>query len=81
MVVHSLNPSAWEQRQGDLCEFKVSLVYKSRVKVGLYNETLPEKCWRTTEEDIQCQPSASTPLCTNAYLHSHVCTTPRYTPT
>lgn len=28
MVVHIFNPSTYGQRQGDLCEFKVSLVYK-----------------------------------------------------
>ena len=28
MVAHAFNPSIWELRQADLCEFEASLVYK-----------------------------------------------------
>jgi hypothetical protein len=28
VVLHTFNPSAWEQRQADLCEFEANLVYK-----------------------------------------------------
>ena len=28
VVVHGFNPSTWEAKAGDLCEFKASLVYR-----------------------------------------------------
>lgn len=58
-----------KQREAELSEFKVSLVYKSRVEAGLHNESLTTQWWSVTEEDILCQPPASTPLCANVYLH------------
>ena len=34
MAVHPFNPSTWEQRQGELCEFKASLVYKESSRLA-----------------------------------------------
>ena len=28
LVAHTFNPSTWEQRQAELCEFEVSLIYR-----------------------------------------------------
>jgi hypothetical protein len=42
IAVHTFNPTTWEAKAGDLCEFKASLVYRVNFRSKLYSDTLSQ---------------------------------------
>jgi hypothetical protein len=77
--VHALSPARRRQKQLDLCEFEVSLVYierpclkkESRLdKSGSYRFSETLLLW-AIEQDELCGPLSA--ICMHACEHAHIC--------